>query len=90
MLSRDAKWARDLLFVVEIIPVSPVGGERRVSLRFRKLPYWARATSSVHSFKRFTELDVQTMTGAGSRCRKSSAFVVFSGLERSVNGTLRA
>ena len=42
MMSRGAKWARDLQqFVVEIIPVSSVGGERRVWRRRRVLPFWA-------------------------------------------------
>ncbi|KAH8790502.1 hypothetical protein F5882DRAFT_377308 [Hyaloscypha sp. PMI_1271] len=77
------------VFVVEIIPVSPVGGERRAWLRCRVFRF-GRGHILRAFFERFAGLDIQTMTGAGCSRRKQAVFVVVFGLEKTQNGRSRA
>jgi len=76
------------VFVVEIIPVSPVGGERRAWLRCRVFRF-GRGHILRAFFERFAGLDIQTMTGAGCSRRKQAVFVVVFGLEKTQNGKLK-
>ena len=77
------------VFVVEIIPVSPLGGERRAWLRCRVFRF-GRGHILRAFFERFAGLDIQTMTGAGCSRRKQAVFVVVFGLEKTQNGKLKA